>query len=96
MKDWLLNISVSKWLHLAICFVVACFVAMLDIAEWHRPYVIAACIGAVVAFLMGLLKEIVWKSLLDRSSFDLNNLLADLVGSLFGFAFTWFAMLLEG
>lgn len=96
MKKWFLNIGLDKWLHIAMCFVITCFVAILDVAEWGRPYAVAACIGAIVAFLIGVLKEIVWDFMLDRGSFDLKDLLSDFIGSMLGFFFVWFAMSLGG
>lgn len=96
MKKWFLSIGLDKWLHIVVCFVIVCMVAIVDVAEWQRPHVVAACIGAIVAFLVGVLKEIVWDFILGRGSFDLKDLLADLVGSAIGFFFVWFAMSLGG
>lgn len=96
MEKWFFNIGLDKWLHIMICFAITCCVAILDVAEWNRTYAVAACIGAIVAFLIGLLKEIVWDFILGRGSFDLKDLLADFIGSAIGFFFVWFAMSLGG
>ncbi len=96
MKKWILSIGIDKWLHIGICFVIVCFVAILDVAEWGRPHVVAAFTGAIVAFLVGLLKEIVWDYMFGRGSFDLKDLFADFIGSVLGFFFVWFAMALGG
>lgn len=96
MKKWFLSIGLDKWVHFIVCFVIVCFVAILDVAEWQRPHVMAACIGSIVAFLIGLLKEIVWDFLLGRGSFDIKDLIADFLGAVFGFFFVWIAMSLGG
>lgn len=96
MGKWFLSIGLDKWLHFIACLVIVCFVAILDVAEWQRPHVVTACIGAIVAFLIGLLKEIVWDFLLGRGSFDIKDLIADFLGSVFGFFFVWIAMSLGG
>lgn len=92
MRDWLKNIGIDKWLHIIACFIIVCIVAIIDNVEWQRPNIIAACIGATVAFFIGLLKEIVWDYILGRGSFNIKDIAADLIGSLIGFFFVWFAM----
>lgn len=89
MKEWLFNIGLERWVHVLACFVISHFVAMLDVAECCHSYDEAACIGAIVAFLIGLLKEIALYVLLEQRHFSFKNLLADFVGSVFGFLFVW-------
>lgn len=96
MMKWLFSIGVKKWMHVVTCFAIVCIVALLDISECSRTRFEIACIGAVVAFLIGLLKEIVWCVLLRCGYFSFKNMLADFAGAVIGFAFTFIAMSLEG
>lgn len=92
MMNWFFNIGAKKWLHIVVCFAIVCVVALLDMTECERPNVNVASIGAMVAFLMGLLKEIVWCVLLRRGYFSFKNMFADFVGSAIGFVFVLLAM----
>lgn len=92
MKSWLKNIGINKWMHIAACFIIACIMALVDYFEWGRPCITAACVGATVAFFVGLLKEIVWNCLLGHGSFRIGNIAADLMGALAGFFYIWWAM----
>lgn len=92
MKNWFMNLSLDKWLHIIVCAVIACAVALLDVAEFDRPIAVASAIGAIAAFLIGLLKEIVWDFILGKGTADVNDLIADFVGSLIGFIFVWVSM----
>lgn len=87
-----LHISTVRWLHIIACFVLVCIVAIVDFIEWQRPNIVAACIGAIIAFFIGLLKEIIWGFIIGRSRFSIKNIAADLTGSLWGFLFMWLAM----
>lgn len=95
MVKWLLNVALDKWLHITFSVIIVCVVALLDVAEWHRPSVVAAAIGAFCAVFMDLLKEIVWDFMLQRGNFDIKDIAADFIGSLIGFFLAW-AMLFVG
>lgn len=89
MMKWLFNIALDKWLHITVSVIIVCIVALMDVAEWNRPSVIAAAIGAICAFCIGLLKEIIWDFMFGRGSFDIKDICADLIGSLMGFLLSW-------
>lgn len=89
MKKLFFDFALDKWLHITVSIIVVCVIALIDVAEWHRPYAVAAAIGAIVALCVGILKEIVWDFMLGRGTFEVKDLCADFVGSVIGFLLAW-------
>lgn len=50
---------------------------------------VAALVGAVVSFVVGLLKEFVWDRMLGRGTFELEDILSDALGAIVGFLLVW-------
>lgn len=95
MENKFMNIAFDKWLHITFCVIIACLVALIDVAEWNRPSVIAAFVGGVTALCIGILKGIIWDFMLRRGTVDIKDLYANCIGSLIGFLLSW-AMLSVG
>jgi VanZ family protein len=79
-EDWLSEIWFDKWVHIGI------FITLLWL--WCRALKLerslAYIIAIVVAVAYGLSIEIIQDRLVTNRSFDLGDLLADFIGSMFG------------
>lgn len=89
MIKWLFNIALDKWLHITVSMIIVCIIALISIAGWNCSNIIAAIIGTICAFCIGLLKEIVWDFVLGYGFFDIKDIYANFIGSLMGFLLSW-------
>lgn len=85
MADWLFNVILDKFGHFMVSAVIVCIAAVINMAEWNRPWIVAATTGAVFSLSLGCLKEIVWRFIIKRKRLNIKVLCADFAGVVIGF-----------
>ena len=84
IQEKLMSIGKDKHLHFECTTAISYFVSKLDQYVFGRDRYVAATIGAIAAFMVGFVKELCVDFLWRDESFDLNDIKANLVGSITG------------
>lgn len=77
------KIGLDKIVHACVCALITLLVSLCVSAFFYDEAWGCAAIGGMVAFFLGIVKELL--DFFNNKPFDTKDLLADLVGSVFGF-----------